>query len=161
MDHEETVLRNPALGARIFWQFANAFSESKSGDPPGLHAFLIAAGMLYHRSSVQKIKGMNFESGLLKAVSDRPDIIAGLQYRMESYAHEALHALQVGVAAGLFLREGGEGLPAFRATGPALPLAIREASGHVNEIFLAAKRLGTWFAIESLESLQRRLMIEF
>lgn len=161
MDHEEVILRNPALGARTFWQFANAYSEGKTGDPPSLPVFLVAAGMLYHRSSVQKIKGMKFESGLLKAVSDRPDIVAGLQYRIESYAREALEALQVGVSSGLLLREGGEGLPAFRAIGPALPLAIRDASGHVNEMFLAAKRLGTWFATESLQSLQRRLIIEF
>jgi hypothetical protein len=161
MDHEEIVLRNPALGARAFWHFSYAYSVRGKGAPPELPHFLLAAGMLYHRSSVQKIKGMNFDSGLLKAVSDRPDIVAGLQYRMESYARETFVALQVGTASGLLLREGGSEFPAFRALGMDLPLSLRDGSGHVNEIFLAAKRLGAWFGNETLEAIQRRLIVEF
>lgn len=161
LDHEDIILRNPALGARAFWHFSNAYSVRGNGNPPELPLFLLTSGILYHRSSVQKIKGMNFDSGLLKAVSDRPDIIAGLQYRMESYARDSFAALQVGTSAGLLLREGGTDFPAFRAQGLNLPTALRDAEGHVNEIFLAAKRLGAWFANESLEAIRYRLRVEF
>jgi hypothetical protein len=52
---------------------------------------------------------MNFDSGLLKAIVERPDLLAGLQERMEAHAGAALKALQVGVSASLLSREGGEG----------------------------------------------------
>ncbi len=160
-DHEEIVLRNPALGARAFWHLARSFADRAEGRAPELPYFALAAGMLFHRSTVDKIKSMQFESGILKAVADRPDIVAGLQTRIECSINDTLLALQVGTSSGILLREGGVGLPSFRAAGIYLPKEVREAQGHVNAIFAAAKRLGAWFTADSLSTLQSRLGVRF
>lgn len=130
-DHEELVLRNPAYGAAAFWHLARSFSDQADGRTPMLAHFLLAEGMLFHRRTVQKIRGMNLDSGLLKAISEVPDIVAGLQGRVEDAMTEALQALQVGTAAGILLREHGDGLPTFRAVGNDLPKQIRRADGRI------------------------------
>lgn len=160
-DHEELILRNPVLGACAYWQLARAFSTHSDGDAPLLPHFLIAAGLLFHRSTVDKIKAMQFDSGLLKAVSERPDIVAGLQFRVESYSSAALSSLQVGTATAILKRETASTLPAFRAVGPDMPKAVRNAEGHVNDIYKAARRVGAWFATDSLDAIQRRLIVTF
>jgi hypothetical protein len=104
---------------------------------------------------------MQFDSGILKAVYDRPDIVAGLQARVENYSLLALEALQVGSAAGILQREGGEGFPSFRASGTDLPKPIRYGEASVPDIFNCAKRLGAWFATEKINLLQKQLNVEF
>ncbi len=104
---------------------------------------------------------MQFDSGILKAVSDRPDIVAGLQSRVENYSFAALKALQVGSNAGILLREGGEGFPTFRAVGTDLPRPVRYGEASIPDIFNCAKRLGAWFAKEKIELLQQQLVVEF
>lgn len=160
-DHEEVLLRNPALGACAFWHLSRMFSEYGSGRAPELPYFLIAAGMIFHLGTLEKVRRMQFDSGILKAVSDRPDIVAGLQGRIEEYSLLALKALQVGTAAGILQREGGQGFPSFRATGADLPKPIRDGEASVPDIFSCAKRLGAWFAAEKITLLQKQLNIEF
>jgi hypothetical protein len=104
-DHEEVILRNPAFGAGAFWYLARSFSDHSEGGTPMLAHFVLAEGMLFHARTVQKIRNMNLDSGLLKAISDVPDIVAGLQGRVEESVEEALHALQVGTATGILTRE--------------------------------------------------------
>lgn len=104
---------------------------------------------------------MNFDSRFLKVVAERPDLLGGLQSRVAGAFGASLKALQLGVAAGLFQRDGGEGFPTFRALGGAdLPAALRDAS-HLGEMIATAKRLGAWFALEPFEIIQRQLVIEF
>lgn len=159
-DHEEVLLRNAGLGARAFWHLARTFSDHASGRAPELPYFLIGAAMIFHRATVQKIHNMHFDSGIWKAIAERPDIIAGLQARMMEHTLVALKALQLGSASSLLQREGGEGFPTFRASGPDLPLAIRQGEESVSAIFNCARRLGAWFAAENLSVLQRQLNVE-
>jgi hypothetical protein len=116
--------------------------------------------MLFHQPTVEKTKRMQFESGILKAVSERPDIIAGLQSRMEDNARLSLTALQVGCSAKILGREGGVGFPNFRANGSDLPGDVRDSFAAVADIFNSARRLGAWFAQEKLVALQRILAVE-
>ncbi|EIZ77977.1 hypothetical protein WSK_3453 [Novosphingobium sp. Rr 2-17] len=160
-DHEELILRNPALGAAAFWNFAAQFGEYAKGAPPILPHFYIAMAILHHRASVDKLHRMFFDSGIMKAVADQPHIIAGLQQRLESRAPATLAALQLGISSGLLLREGGPGFPSFRAIGVALPPAIRNAEGDAARIYGAARRLGAYFANEPISLLSKHLMIEF
>jgi Family of unknown function (DUF6521) len=159
-NHEELILRNPMLGACLFWQFANTFTEYRAG-APDLSLFFIASAMLFHQPTVEKVYRMNFDSGILKAVSDRPDLIAGLQSRMEDYSKNTLLNLQVAVGAKLLARVASGGLPLFRAIGTELPRELRKPESPVTEILAASKRLGAWFASEPPSTLQRHLMIEF
>lgn len=160
-DHEELVLRNPALAAGIFWYFAKTFAEHGDDEAPILPLFFIVSAMIFHKPTVDKTYRMNFESGILKAVSERPDIIAGLQSRMEDFSMSTLHGLQVATSANLLSREATERLPAFRARGSELPKPLRKTQSPVTEMLAASKRLGAWFATEPLATLQRHLMIEF
>jgi hypothetical protein len=161
VDHEEIILRNPALGACAFWYLSRAFSDGAGGRPPELPYFVLAAGMLFHRATVDKVCRMQYDSGLLKAISERPDIVTGLQRRMQDYARASLLALQIGATSGLLQREGGIGFPTFRAVGSDLPKAIRHSSSSVADIMNSAKRLGAWFATQRAESTYKQLSIEF
>jgi hypothetical protein len=143
------------------FNLSRKYSEYASGAAPSLPLFLIAAGMLYHQSTVEKLRRMQFDSGILKAVSERPDVIAGLQGRIEQYQLAAFKALQVGSAVRILQRDGGEGFPTFRASGTELPKPVRDGEASVHDIFNSAKRLGAWFAMDSIEILRRQLNIEF
>lgn len=160
-DHEERILRNPALGAAACWHFSAQYGEHANGAPPLLPHFYIAMAILHHRASVEKLHRMQFDSGITKAVAERPDIVAGLQQRLEARAANTLAALQVAASSGLLQREGGPGFPSYRALGMSLPLPIRHAEGRTSHIYAAARRLGAFFAAERLATLSRQLMIEF
>lgn len=160
-NHEELILRNPILGACLFWQFARTFAEYGDDDAPALPLFFIVSAMLFHQPTVEKTYRMNFDSGILKAISDRPDIIAGLQSRMEDYSKAALLTLQVAVSAKLLSRVATGGLPSFEAVGSELPRELRKPESPVSEMLAASKRLGAWFASEPMQTVQRHLMIEF
>ncbi len=160
-DHEELLVRNPVLLSRCFWYLARKYSETAEGRAPRLPVFLISAGLLFHRDTVEKVHRMNFDSRFLKVVAERPDLLGGLQSRVEEAFVASLKALQLGVAAGLLQRDGGEGFPTFRASGGAdLPAALRDAA-HLGEMLAAAKRLGAWFALEPFEAIQHQLVVEF
>jgi hypothetical protein len=159
-DHEELLARNPALLSRCFWHLARKYGETADGRAPHLPIFPVSAGLLFHRDTVDKIHRMNFDSRFLKVVAERPDLLGGLQSPVEGAFSASLNALQLGVAAGLFQRDGGKGFPTFRALGGAdLPIALRDASA--GEIIAAARRLGAWFALEPFKVIQRQLVIEF
>lgn len=160
-DHEERILRNPGLGAAACWHFAAQFGEHAKGSPPLLPHFYVAMAILHHRASVEKLYRMQFDSGIAKAVAEQPDIVAGLQQRLEARAGNTLAALQVATSSGLLQREGGPGFPSFRALGRSLPPSIRHAEGGTSQIYAAARRLGAFFAAEPLAPLSRQLMIEF
>lgn len=160
-DHEELILRNPAFGACAFWQFARSFADAAEGRAPQLAHFVIGAGMLFHAATVEKVSGMRFESGLLKAITDKPELIAGLQVRIEAALPDGLSALQLGVAARILERQGGLGMPSFRALGVDLPKPLRSADPRVSTTYSAAKRLGTWFAAEDLGTVRSRLVVRF
>lgn len=161
-NHEELLARNPALLARLYWHLARKYSETAIGASPTLPVFLVSTGLLIHNETVDKIHRMNFDSGLLKVVVERPDLIGGLQARIEANSPAALLGLQLAVSASLLQRDGGEGLPTFRAIGGAdLPLGLREVNSPLAPMIAAAKRLGAWFATEPLEIIQRQLTVEF
>jgi hypothetical protein len=160
-NHEELLARNPALLSRCFWYLTRKYSETAGGRAPSLPVFLMSSGLLFHRETVEKIYRMNFDSRFLKVVAERPDLVGGLQGRVEAAFGASLKALQLGVATGLLQRDGGVGFPTFRALGGAdLPPALRDASS-LGEMILAAKRLGAWFALEPFEVIQRQLVVEF
>lgn len=162
LDHEELLLRNPALGACGFWHVSRSFSEHRaSGEAPVLPYFFVAAAMLFHRPTIEKFQAMRFESGFAKAISDNPDLISDLQQRIEDNAQNALRTIQVSCAARLLTREGGDGFPAFRAVGTNLPPPLREGGGSVPRMFNSAKRIGAWLASENIVSIRQQLNVEF
>ncbi len=161
-NHEELLARNPALLSRLYWYLARKYGETSKRKSPALPIFLVSTGLLFHHETVDKIYRMNFDSRFLKVVVERPDLIGGLQARVEAASPAALRGLQLGVSSGLLQRDGGEGFPTFRAIGGNdLPVALREASSPLGPMIAAAKRLGAWFALEPFEIIQRQLTVEF
>ncbi|MEN5053358.1 three component ABC system middle component [Brevundimonas naejangsanensis] len=160
VDHEEVLARNAMLLARCFWHLSHEFGTAADGRAPSLPLFVIASAMLFHGESVEKIHRMNFDSGLFKVVMERPDLLAGLQRRLEAALEPSLKGLQVAVSSGLLSREGGEGFPTFRAAGSNLPAPLRDPPYH-GTMTAAARRLGVWFAGEPLAVIQRQLAVEF
>lgn len=160
-DHEELILRNPAFAAAALWHLARSFSDGADGRSPSLTHMVLGTSMLFHAASVEKIYAMRFDSGLLKAVSDVPELVAGIQVRFEAALQICLPALQLGVSSQILSREGGEGLPTFRAIGTDLPKPIRSGDALTGRTNLAAKRLGAWFAFEDLSIVRGRLGVRF
>lgn len=157
-DHEEIVLRNPALGARALWHVANSYARLSSDRPPLLHHLVLAGGLLFHRSTTERIGRMNFDSGLLKAIADRPEMVAGLQARVEEQLPYILRAVQLGAATRILALEDGL---RCRAIGPDLPKEIKNVDGEPRRILAAAKRLGSWFAADDLPVVASRLGVTF
>jgi hypothetical protein len=161
LNFEETLLRNPALTAAAFWHFSRSYMDKSKSAAPELPHFFIAGGMLFHQSTIEKASRMNFDSGLLKLIAEKPDLIAELQARMEENWPLVLKALQVGCSAKILCREGGYGFPQFRAEGANLPTAIRTGDESVPSLFAASKRLGCWFAMDSIPTISSQLRIKF
>jgi ABC-three component (ABC-3C) system Middle Component 3 len=147
-DHEESILRNPALTARVFWHLARSYAEHSEGRPPELLQFLFCAAMVFHEATVERTYRMRFDTGLKKAVSECPDMLFGFQTRLSDTALPALNGLQVGSAAGILRRVEGRRLPGFAAVGTRLPANLRDGAEPVARLFACARRLGAWFAIE-------------
>jgi hypothetical protein len=161
VNHEELLIRNPGLGACVFWHLARTFSEYSAGTPPELPYFFLGAAMIFHRATVDKIHNMQFDSGLTKAIAEQPDIVAAIQPRLEENALPALKSLQMAVSANLLSRERGDGFPVFRALGTVLPSILRNGEANVPRLYGSAKRLGAWFGAEGTEAIQRHLRVEF
>lgn len=122
---------------------------------------VIGTSMLFHAASVEKIRAMKFDSGLLKAISDVPELVAGGQSRLEAALPTCLQALQLGVAAGIIQRESGHGLPTFLALGTNLPKALRDTDAASGPGISAARRLGAWFARDDLAIVRGRMGVRF
>jgi Family of unknown function (DUF6521) len=147
-DHEERILRNPALTARVFWHLARSYGEHGERRPPELPQFLFGAAMVFNEATVERTHRMRFDTGLEKAVSECPDMLFGLQARLADTALPALKGLQVGSAAGILMRVEGSRFPGFAAAGTQLPASLRDGAAPVSRLFACARRLGAWFAIE-------------
>ncbi|MDX2258784.1 MAG: three component ABC system middle component [Hyphomicrobiaceae bacterium] len=147
-DHEERILRNPALTARAFWHLARCHGQYSGGRAPELPQFLLGAAMIFHEATVERTHRMRFDTGLEMAVAECPDMLFGLQRRLDDNALPALEGLQVGCAAGLLMRVEGGRFPGFAAAGTQLPLSLRDAAMPVAKLFACARRLGAWYAAE-------------
>jgi hypothetical protein len=129
-DFEQKVLQNPALGATVLWQFARDYSDCVTdGSAPHLKSFVLVYSMLFHAKTVRQIKKMRFESGLIKALNDDPEIAVDLQIRVQSFALAALNALNVACATGLLVRESERRTLTFRPEETKLPPNYRRSQG--------------------------------
>jgi hypothetical protein len=155
-DHEERILRNPALTARVFWHLARSYSERGGGRTAELPQFLFGAAMVFHEATVERVHRMHFDTGLQKAVSECPDMLFGLQTRLDDSALPALRGLQVGTSAGILTQVDGGRFFGFAAVGSQLPKEIRSAAEPVAKLFASARRLGAWFAVEDPVMLMAR-----
>ncbi|WP_157914116.1 three component ABC system middle component [Methylorubrum populi] len=150
-DFERRILLNESLGAILAWQFAaEHVQRSVEGDAPSLPAFLIAVPLTLHGPTVRKIKTMRFDSGLIRAVSDEPELTLSAQAWIEALAPISLRSLQVASSAGLLAREEVAGFPTYRPVRDRLPAEVSADGSEVRDMLAAARRLGAWMAQEGV-----------
>lgn len=160
-DFERVILRNPALGAVLLWEFSAAYvSKSPEATPPTLADLMLVLPMILHGPTVKKIKRMVPSTGLSRAILDEPEILANLQSRLESLASSSLDALAVANAAALLERSDGGGMPTFSPRA-SLPPRLESQSPRARDMRAACRRLGIWFGSDGLVRTCAQLRVRF
>jgi hypothetical protein len=159
-DFEESVLANPAFGALLIREFCTAFTAkaASSNDAANLGHILIAVPMLVHRPTVEKTRGMWLDTGLAKAVSDDANIVVGLQHRVMEGASSTLASLAVACASRLVVEATAR---PFHYRPVITARTFKSPPAPVADAVKAAKRLGSWFALEPLSVTCRLLQVRF
>lgn len=159
---EHEVVQNVSLGATALWTFARAYMDKTDGrDGPELPACMLVLPLVYHRRTADVIHRMRSESGLLRALQEEPQLVAGLQRRVEALATRSLQALNVAVASSLLEWDRAMPWPRVTPKQRTLPSDLQSGLGDVPVILSAAKRLGWWFAKEDIVSIYLRLGVVF
>lgn len=161
LDFEQRILRNPAAGAILLWEFAYAYrAQANALRGPNLPELMLVLPMAFHASTVRKVRRMLPASGLARAISAEPDILAGLQDRLESLASLSFEALSVAHAAGLLTRTPGDGWPHYSPMSQ-LPRSLESLSPGLKDMRSACRRLGAWLASDGLVRTCTQLGVRF
>jgi len=157
---EVEITNNPVLGASTLWQFCRAyFDKGNQVDGPELPLALIVLPIAFHRRTARAIYRMQAASGMLKALYDHPELPAGLQRRLESFADLSLASLSIAIAASLIKLDRAEPWPRYLPAVKKLPSELGASTDDVAEIYAAAQRLGWWFAGQDLATICSRLHV--
>ena len=160
---ELEVIQNTAVGAAALWQFTLTFeSSSQTGDSPDLARMMIVLPLVFHHRSVRSLHSKQFKSGLLKALYDSPELILGLQARMEAMYHRTLRSLSLASSTGLLERlSATEALPRYTACRKTLPPELKPTHDEVRMILNASKRLGNWLSAHELPFICAQLHLRY
>lgn len=159
IDFEEQIVINPVLGGVALWNFVSQYEKHAEPEAyPVILTLLPVLPIVFHKASVTSLKGMQFDSGLTKAIVDNPSIRVGLQRRIVSLSPLTLTSINIACASGLLQRVAAPGVPAFSRGLKRLPREV-EPEGTARDIATAARRLGAFFARESIIQMQMKLGI--
>lgn len=159
---EYLVVHNVALGAACMTTFAqNYFLTKDQVCGPSLPLTLLVLPVCFHERTVSKVSRLQASSGLLHALHEMPELSVGLQERLEDMFDVSMRSLALATSGGLLRRDPGEGMPEFVPLTKSLPAGFEIQSEGVKAIVATAKRLGWWFAGESLISICSRLNVRF
>lgn len=162
LDFEFEVIRNPLLGAAALWEFSNSyFQEAKQLSGASLPMMMLVLPIVYHKRTVETIRRKQKRSGLLKALSENPEITVGLQERVEAMSDLSLRTLSVACAAGLVHRQATSGWPIYVPELKRLPVSVVPIIDEGKAILGSSRRLGAWFAQEDFVATISRLRVEF
>lgn len=157
IDFEEKIVQNPAIGAIVVWHFISEFQKRRTDSHPNLAILFLVLPIIFHRASVEKLKGMNFSSGLSKALTEFPLLSANLTRRVASFAPLTLTSINLACASDIITRLP-DGSPAeFKAKGT-LPSSLNP-KGHARDMAKAARRLGAFFADSTPAQIRAQLRI--
>jgi len=116
--------------------------------------------MVFHRKAARSIYGMRFDSGLLKALADAPDILINLPERVQSLSRQSLASLGIASASGLVKRIPDDPFPRFLAKS-SFPPSLKSSHVDTDQILKASRRLGYWFAMEDFTTICNLLQVSF
>jgi bifunctional pyridoxal-dependent enzyme with beta-cystathionase and maltose regulon repressor activities len=104
---------------------------------------------------------MNINSGLLKALSDNPELPVGLQWRLEQLAPRSLQAIHLAYGAKLIKVDQVMADLAFLPSRHSIPQQLQTKSRDVIQMQGAAKRLGVWLRQLDLPTISNLLRLVF
>lgn len=158
-DFEERLVQNPLLGAGLLWEFTRKYETHRSvAQGASLLVLMPVIPILLHRASAEKLKGMQFDSGLAKLVVEYPTMKFELQRRIAAFSALSLSSLNVACAVGLLQQMPLVTGPVFVTKIARLPEQVR-AKGTPAVMSLAARRLGAFFRDETLFQIEAQLGI--
>ena len=153
------VIKNAALGSALIGHAAYSYYET-STQTQGIDLLrsILILPMLFHSPTVTAIHGMEFKSGLVKAVLEKKIILNGLAERITDTLLTTFRSIQIGNDSGLYrvdrFDDGFQLIP----THSKCPVPTGSQSEKIRHMFAAAKRLGMWFH-HDLSSLYKMLQV--
>lgn len=158
-DFEERLVQNPLLGASLLWEFTRKYeTHGNVAQGASLLVLIPVLPLLLHRASAEKLRGMQFDSGLAKLLIEFPTIRFDLQRRIAAFSALSLSSLNLACAAGLLRRMPLVAAPVFMTMATKLPPQVI-AKGTPAVMKLAARRLGAFFRDETLFQIEAKLGI--
>ena len=158
-DFEERLIQNPLTGAVVLWEFTKKFETHRS-TAQGVSLLLImpVLPIIFQSTYADKLKGMQFESGLAKLLDEAPTVRVDLQRRVAAFSALTLASINVACAAGLLQRMPSVTAPVFVTRIPRLPGEL-VPKGPSAVLGLAARRLGAFFRDETVLQVETKLGI--
>jgi hypothetical protein len=160
---EVEVVHSTAVGSVALWQFSKNFQEtSPDGQGPDLPRLMLVLPLVFHQKSLLTIQGKQHKSGLLKVLYDAPELVVGLQQRMEAMHRRTLRSLSLACASSLLERRGDSTLlPRFASCRKTLPRDLNPTHEDVRMMLSASRRLGTWLSAHDLTFICTQLHVRF
>lgn len=156
---EYDVMHNNVLGAHSLWEFVKFYSNYHSTkNNPDLILLMPVLPIVFSKTSCELICRRNFNPGsLINTLIEDKGIFIGLQKRMEDMSDITLNSLRVAFAANLLsINNDDFKIGSLSQSNPSLQLPQ-----DYNNIVLASKRLGAWFAKYEINQITNYLNITF
>src|SRR4051812_22784346 len=93
---EQNVVQNAALAAEALWQAVNeAYDTSGRTSGVSLPLAFVVLPLVFHERTAMSVATKTQPGALYKALAEDPEIVIGLQKRMEAMANRTLDALSI------------------------------------------------------------------
>ncbi|WP_165748440.1 three component ABC system middle component [Cellulophaga sp. Z1A5H] len=156
---EYDVMHNNVLGAHSLWEFVKFYSSYHSTKKnPDLLLLMPVLPIVFNKTSCELICRRNFNPGsLINTLIEDKGIFIGLQKRMEDMSDTTFNSLRIAFAANLLsINNNDFKIGSLSQANPSLQLPQ-----DYNNIILASKRLGAWFAKYEISQITNYLNITF
>ncbi|ODS56056.1 MAG: hypothetical protein ABS36_06385 [Acidobacteria bacterium SCN 69-37] len=162
LDFENKIVRNPVLGATLIWRFCSEYEAAASRKRhASLAEIVLASSLVAHSPTVARLHGLQFDTGLARALDGYPELLIDLQARLQTSTVTCLRALAVAIAAGLVARTDQQAPGQFATRLSALPSAVASEHPSVVDMHHAMKRVAIWIARDGLTPACLRLQVTF
>ena len=156
---EQKIVQNAALAAEALWHAVNeAYETVGRTSGVSLPLAFVVLPLAFHERSARNLATKTQPGALYKALADDPEIIVGLQKRMESMANRTLEGLSIAFGSELLLLDPDHErhLIPGRKTPP-----VTHVTEDVKLVLGAGKRVGQALAEMTIVQLAAHLNIRF
>jgi len=140
------IIKNTALGSALIGQTAYSYyAETEQTRGIDMLRSILVLPMLFHSPTVTAIHGMEFKSGIVKAVLENKIILNGLDERITDALNTTFLSIQMGSDSGLYRFDKFDNNFQLCPIHRNFPIPVEKHSKNIRHMFAAAKRLGVWF----------------